>query len=605
MDLQYETWAQAPSRDASIAVGAAGTVLYWSKGAERVYGYPALEAVGRNFFSLIVPDSAITQAHEQFAGALQGNGEPVELLRRCKDGSLRHVCSSTERHEGDAEACLLFTEKDVTTLQLSRYAAQVESTCRNVLDSLPDGILLTDVSGHIVFANARAERMFDHDPGALCGVNSLQLLPAANRVTGGNYLIEARGRQAGAVERIGLRRNGTEFPLEVSISPLQLDSAALTMSVVRDLSDRKKAEMKFRGLLDAAPDALVLANPRGEIVLVNTQTERLFGYTRGELLGQLVERLLPDRLHRQHARHREHFAYQPHARPMGAGQDLWGRRKDGTEFPVEICLSPIQFEEGVLVSASIRDASPRRRIEQQLRDQNVQLERANHAKDHFLASMSHELRTPLNAVIGFAGTLLMKLPGPLNADQEKQLRTIQSSGRHLLSLINDLLDVATIGAGKAELDAAPVDCGELLVEVVDTLRLQAQEKQIQLDLHRPATPVILQVDRRALTQIVMNLIDNAIKYTPSGRVEVSLSCSQTDEGALTRISVQDTGPGISAEDQARLFEPFARLHQRSGSAVGTGLGLYLSATLAALIGGRINLASAPDQGSTFTLLLKS
>ena len=374
----------------------------------------------------------------------------------------------------------------------------------------------------------------------------------------------------------------------------------------RHLADRPNADHHYRALLEAAPDAMVLADRRGLIVLVNSQAERLFLFERSQLIGQPVEMLLPGRLRHSHLAHRTQYWMEPRVRPMGTGQDLVGLRQDGTEFPVEISLSPIDLEEGQLVCASIRDATPRRLIEQKLRDKNLELERASQAKDQFLASMSHELRTPLNAVIGFAGTLLMRLPGPLNADQEQQLRTIQRSGRHLLSLINDLLDVAKINAGKADCDLEPVDCGALLAEVVDTLRLQATEKGLLLALHVPEAAVCLQTDRRSLTQIVMNLLANAIKFTPSGRVDLTLSRSIGEDGEITRISVRDTGPGIAKEDQTQLFEPFARVRTRDRTAPsGTGLGLHLSARLAAVIGGRITVDSAAGAGSTFTLLIRS
>src|SRR5436309_3325105 len=178
-----------------------------------------------------------------------------------------------------------------------------------------------------------------------------------------------------------------------------------------------------------------------EIQMANAETERLFGYPRDELLGRGVEMLIPDRYRARHPEHRTGFFHAPLARPMGAGLDLWGQRKDGAEFPVEISLSPVDTDEGLLATAAIRDVTERKRFEADLRDANVQLEAASQAKDRFLASMSHELRTPLNAILGFTGTLLLELPGELNAEQAKQLRTVQSNGKLLLSLINDLLDL--------------------------------------------------------------------------------------------------------------------------------------------------------------------
>jgi signal transduction histidine kinase len=229
-------------------------------------------------------------------------------------------------------------------------------------------------------------------------------------------------------------------------------------------------------------------------------------------------------------------------------------------------------------------------------------ERANRAKSAFLSSMSHELRTPLNAIIGFTGTLLMQLPGPLNADQQQQLSTVQRSGRHLLSLINDLLDLAKIESGRSELLLEPLVCQDVLAEVASDLRVLAEQKQLRLMLDMAEAPLQLVSDRRALRQILANLVDNAIKFSDAGEVTLSLTASQ--EPAAVCFAVRDTGIGIAAEDLERLFTEFGRVNSAAVRArEGTGLGLRLSRTLAALLGGTIDVASAPGVGSTFTLRL--
>jgi PAS domain S-box-containing protein len=463
-----------------------------------------------------------------------------------------------------------------------------------LVEAAPDAMVVIDAHGFIVLANGQAEEMFGYAHDELIGRSIDLLVPdavqGAHQLHREAYVADPHVRPMGSGHDLqACRKDGSEFPVEISLAPLHSDDGLLISAAVRDVTRKRQEERLFRGLLEAAPDAMVIVDAQGCIVLVNARVEEWFGYQREELVGRSVELLVPDRFSGMHVAFRAGYVAEPRSRPMGLAGDLHARRKDGSEFPVEISLAPLETEGGLLVSAAVRDISERRSMQ----------EEADRVKDEFFATVSHELRTPLTSMLGYS-ELLGDLE-ELSPQGRRFLEVIARSAERELRLVDDLLTLVAIEGSGMSIRTHLVDLEAVVRDAVDAARPRADEVDILLTMELPGGAVDVEVDRDRIGQAIDNLLSNAIKFTPAGG-EVSLRLRTRD--GFAEIDVSDSGEGIHDIDAQRIFE---RLY-RSGSAVaqqipGAGLGLTIALAIADAHNGSLTLVGDGAPGATFRITL--
>jgi PAS domain S-box-containing protein len=472
-------------------------------------------------------------------------------------------------------------------------------------------IIGESLDGTILLWNEGAHHIYGYEPEEVLGKVNSSILHVPEDIAAGNHHVMTQtalqdGKWEGAIRCI--RKNGERFTAQMVATPRQDVSGKPIgfLLVSKDISN----EIRFTEQLKATPlhtysliesniDALITTDPFGFITDVNQQMEILTGCTREKLIGTPFKNYFTDPVRA------EEGIKLVLCKEKVVDYELSVPNLNGRITAVSFNGSTFNDVQGKLqgVFAAVREVTERKCFEQALEKKNIELKKANFAKSRFLASMSHELRTPLNAIIGFTGTLLMKLPGPLNADQENQLQTIESSATHLLSLINDLLDLAKIESGKFSLKLEPVVCQQAIDDVATALRPLALSKGLKFSVFSPSDDLVIETDRRALSQIMINLVNNAIKYTEKGEIGIELVQHRKNGHIVTKISITDTGVGIRDEDQQKLFQAFEQLESSSIRRFeGSGLGLHISQKLIDLLGGHIIFNSQFGKGSTFTII---
>ena len=475
---------------------------------------------------------------------------------------------------------------------------------RLLVEETPDALVATAPDGKIMYWSRGAESTFGYMREEAVGQSLYDLVLPPDR-TEEQQAIWREVIEKGTLVYEGVRRrkDGSLIYINTTTHAVRNKQGAVEWFVknmkdvtyLKALRDAKLVDARYRDLLESTPDAIVIINDTGRIVLINNRTEALFGHTRAELLGEPLNILMPHRYRGTHVGYHSNYLAQPVSRPMDAGLELVGLRKDGEEFPVEITLSPLRTEEGTLGMSAIRDITERKIFQRSLQD-------ANRMKSEFLASMSHELRTPLNGIIGFTEFLIDEKPGPLNAKQKEYLTDVYNSAKHLLQLINDVLDLAKVEAGKIDLNPETFSVPRAIGEVCSVVYGIAHKKRVDVRNLVPADLGDVMLDQQKFKQICYNLLANAIKFTDgSGEVEIG---GGLDGGEHFKIWVKDTGIGIKTKDMERLFREFEQLDGGASRRYeGSGLGLALTKKLVEYQGGSIHVESEYGRGSTFSFIL--
>ncbi|SEB42164.1 PAS domain-containing sensor histidine kinase [Terriglobus roseus] len=496
-----------------------------------------------------------------------------------------------------------------------------------IVESSNSAIMAESLEGTIMTWNAAASRIFGYTAEEAIGMPVFALAwPGEESIVRGLLDVLRRGERIDNFETSRRHKDGHRVFIALSLFPIKDEDDVVIgiAKIATDITQRKAAEAaeaqtrtellaerKYREVIEHAPDAILEVDAGGIIVIANQTAERHFGYPREELLGAPIEMLIPAANRSQHASHRDAFMQADRARAMGEGLDLSARRKDGSEFPVEVSLSPIVMDSGVLVVAAIRDVTERRRSDQQVRllqesylsevsARQQEAERLNRLKSEFLASVSHELRTPLHTIIGFTDLLH---EDPQHTLSERQLRFVENIRRdseHLLELINDVLDLSRIEAGGLTIHPEELSLHQAFTEAIETVRLSCEAKALRVTVSCDPDLVLL-ADPTRLRQILTNLLSNAIKFTaPGGAIRMKA----TREPGFAKISIRDNGIGIAPEELSNIFGKFYQVGVTTGGVrEGTGLGLAICRELVETQGGSLSVSSQLGTGSIFSFTM--
>ncbi|HVB55225.1 MAG TPA: PAS domain S-box protein [Candidatus Acidoferrales bacterium] len=614
-DLRRLASIVACSDDAIIGKTLEGIITSWNAGAERMYGYSAKEAIGKSV-SMLVPIDQPDEIPEVLERVKRGaTVDHFETIRVRKDGkeiqmelTVSPIRDAIERIVGVSTIGHDISARKVAEKRL----VQMEARYRGLLEAAPDAMVVVNQAGEIVILNLQAEKQFGYRRDELLGQKVKNIIPEgfAERLLadGTRTAADALAQQIGTgIELIGRRKDGSEFPIEIMLSPLESAEGILVTAAIRNISTRRAAEKhlgqmegKYRGLLEAAPDAMVVVNQGGEIVLLNVQAEKQFGYRRDELVGQKVKNIIPKGFAERLISDSTRTAADALAQQIGTGIELNGRRKDGSEFPIEIMLSPLESAEGILVTAAIRNISERKQLEQQL----LQAQKME-TVGRLAGGVAHDFNNLLGVIIGYSEIFEERLN--LNDPLRPKAEQIRKAGESAAALTRQLLAFSR----KQVLEPKVLNLNAVVADMLKMLQRLLGE---DIELIAVPGPELgrIKADQGQIEQVIMNLAVNARDAMPQGgKLTITTVNEELDEvyarqhpavvpGSYVMFAVSDTGCGMDLQTQTHIFEPFFTTKEIGK---GTGLGLSTVYGVVKQSGGDIRVYSEPGRGATFRIYL--
>jgi PAS domain S-box-containing protein len=609
-DLFKALFQEAPS--AILVVDGGGRIALANDQAGALFGWPAGELVGQ-LIEVLVP-AAVRGAHPAYragfsrAPVRRPMGPDRELTALRRDGTEFPVEIGLAPIHTEQGA---FVVASVADLSERRRA---EARFRVAVEASPVGIALVDNRGVIMLVNRALEDLFGYAPGELGGRPLEVLVPARLRARHpeyrATYTRDPRPRAMGAGRDLfGVRKDGSEVAVEIGLAPIATDDGPFVLATVVDITERVRADDRFRAAVESSPTAMVMIDDEGRVALANSRAGEIFGYPEGALVGESLERLIPSRFRARHQEDHRRYLDAPMPRRMSGGRKLTALRRDGTEFPVEIGLNPLHTAEGRFTLASVLDITERKRAEErreldamemkrandellrarrELEHSVAELERRNEELDEFAHAVSHDLKAPLRGISHLSSWILEDFAGDVSGQPGEWLQEIQGRVRAMDKMLDDLLSYS-----RAIRASAGLEWFEIAALVEESASLLDVPPGFSARFAGPAAR--LYAERTPLARVLNNLIDNALKHHDGERGEVVVTVADAGEGRVV-FEVSDDGPGIPANLKERAFGLFRRLSQRTP---GSGVGLAMVKRLVEGRGGTVEIGDNQPRGTIF------